>query len=220
LQRRLVRRIDLEMALSEVRPHPRPDPKLEQYTIPPETAVDLLFFAAYTNDDIIGRRVLDLGCGTGRLAIGAALLGAEEVLGVDVDAVAVRVGLEDAAKLGVDDVVSWVVGDIGVVIGGFDTVVQNPPFGVQRSKADRRFLQKALEVGRVVYSLHKAGASNRRFIRRFVELHGGKITHIIPLRMWIPWMFTFHSKRRYMVEVDLYRIVGGRRREREEGKRW
>ncbi len=209
MQRRLVRKLDLEMALAEVRPHPSPKPRLEQYTIPPETAAEVLLLAAYTYDDIIGRLVLDLGCGTGRLAIGAALLGASEVVGVDVDEAAVRVAWEDSKKLGVDGVTRWVAADISAVTGRFDTVLQNPPFGVQRRGADRRFLEKALDVGCVVYSIHKAGESNRRFIRRFVSERGGKITRIIPLRMSIPWMFPFHVKRRYVMDVDLYRVVKG-----------
>lgn len=45
-------------------------------------------------------RVLDVGTGTGILAIGAALLGAREVVAVDVDREAVEVTVENAARNG------------------------------------------------------------------------------------------------------------------------
>ncbi len=40
-----------------------------------------------------------------------------------------------------------------------DTVIQNPPFGAQkahRKDADRKFVEKALQVAPVVYSFHLA----------------------------------------------------------------
>jgi len=208
MQKRLVRRRDLEKAIEEVQPHPLPKVYLEQYTIPPDVAAEILYIAAYTYDDIAEKTVVDLGCGTGRLAIGAALLGAEETFGVDIDYLAVRAAKKSAEKLKVNGKTNWIVADIEVLRGRFDTVLQNPPFGVQRKGADRKFIEKALEIGRKVYSLHKSGEGNREFIKRFIELHGGRVTGIFPLEMTIPKMFEFHTKRKHSLKVDLYLIEG------------
>ena len=203
---RLVRRSWLVRALESVPPHPKPVARLEQYTIPADLAADILFLAAFTFGDIQGKRVLDLGCGTGRLAIGAALLGAEEVLGVDIDELAIRVAVEASARLGVQDRVRWVVADIGVIRGRFDTAIQNPPFGVRHRGADKPFLAKALETCSVVYSLHKSGEENRRFLKGLIERLGGRITHVIPMRLRLPATMPFHEQRFRDVAVDLYRI--------------
>jgi ribosomal protein L11 methyltransferase len=48
-------------------------------------------------------RVLDVGTGTGILAIGALLLGADSALGIDVDPVAVNEAQENAARNGMAD---------------------------------------------------------------------------------------------------------------------
>jgi putative methylase len=207
-QKRLVRRLDLERALLQVEPHSSPKAYLEQYVIPTDVAAEMLFIAAYVNDDIIEKTVADLGCGTGRLAIGAVFLGAKETLGVDIDKEAVKVAKKSAEKLGVNKETCWVIGDIDVLRGRFDTVLQNPPFGVQKRSADRSFLLKALELAPRVYSLHKGGESNRAFIKRFIEGHGGKVTGIFPMKLNIPKLFKFHTKRKHEVEVDLYRIIG------------
>jgi len=206
--KRLVRKRDLERALSEIEAHPLPNAYLEQYTTPSNVAAETLYLAAYVYDDVIGKTVVELGCGTGRLAIGAALLGAKEVFGVDVDGVAVRVAQKNAEKMGVKEKTRWIVADIDIVKGSFDTVLQNPPFGVQRRRADRRFISKSLELSSTIYSFHKGGESNREFIKRFIEGHGGKVTDIFPLKMEIPWMFKFHTKKKRSIQVDLYRIEG------------
>jgi len=207
-QKRLVRKRDLERALSEIEAHPLPNAYLEQYTTPSKVAAETLHLAAYVYDDVIDKTVMDLGCGTGRLAIGAALLGAREVFGVDVDPVAVRVAQKNAEIMGVKEKTHWIVADIDVVKGTFDTVLQNPPFGVQRRRADRRFIAKSLELSSTIYSFHKGGESNREFIKRFIEGHGGRVTTIFPLKMEIPRMFKFHTKRKRSIQVDLYRIEG------------
>jgi putative methylase len=206
-QKRLVRRLDLERALQQVEPHPLPKAYLEQYTLPVDVAAEWLFIAAYINDDIINKAVVDLGCGTGILALGAVFIGAKKAIGVDIDKAAVEIAEKNAEKLGIEEKVQWFTGDIDSLTGSFDTVLQNPPFGVQKRGADRKFLLKALELAPVVYSLHKSGEGNRAFIKRFIEQHGGKVTGIFPMKLNIPRLFKFHTKRKYMVEVDLYRIV-------------
>lgn len=207
-QKRLVRKRDLERALSQIEIHPLPNAYLEQYTTPSDVAAEALYLAAYVYGDVVDKTVVDLGCGTGRLAIGAALLGAKEVFGVDVDEVAVRVAQKNAEKMGVKEKTCWIVADVDVVKGAFDTVLQNPPFGVQRRRADRRFMSKSLELSSTIYSFHKGGEGNREFIKRFIERHGGRITNIFPLKMEIPRMFKFHTKKKKITQVDLYRIEG------------
>ena len=207
-QKRLVRKRDLERALSQIEAHPLPNAYLEQYTTPSDVAAEALYLAAYVYGDVVDKTVVDLGCGTGRLAIGAALLGAREVFGVDVDTKAVSIAQKNAEKLGVKNKTNWIIGDIDVVKGSFDTILQNPPFGVQQRRADRRFITKSLELGSTIYSFHKSGESNRKFIKRFIEGQGGRVTAIFAMKMEIPKMFEFHTKTKRSIQVDLYRIEG------------
>jgi len=74
----------LEMRLERLQGFERPTARLEQYQTPAPVAARLLHHAAMQGA-IEGRRVCDLGCGTGILACGAALLGASAVTGVDID---------------------------------------------------------------------------------------------------------------------------------------
>ena len=207
-QKRLVRKRDLERVLSKIEAHPLPKVYLEQYTTPSSVAAETLYLAAYVYDDIMGKTVVDLGCGTGRLSIGAALLDAKEVFGVDLDKASVRLAQRNAKTLAVTENAHWIVADIDCIKGTFDTILQNPPFGVQRRGADRRFIIKSLELSSTIYSFHKSGHSNRIFIKRFIEEHGGKITNIFPMTMEIPRIFKFHTKKKRSIQVDLYRIEG------------
>ena len=208
MQKRLVRKHRLEEAIAEVAPHPNPRAYLEQYTIPSEVAAEILYLATYTYDDIFNKTVVDLGCGTGRLAIGAVLLGAKEAFGIDIDPSAIKVAKDNAKKLAVEKRTNWITADINVLHGHFHTVLQNPPFGVQKRSADRAFLEKSLELGNRIYSLHKSGKHNREFIKRFIEKRGGKVTGIFHMEMTIPRLFEFHTKERRSIKVDLYRIEG------------
>lgn len=225
MQKRLARKLDLEMLLSKVKPHPAPSPSLEQYTVSVDLAAQMLYLAAYTYDDIVEKTILDLGCGTGRLALGAAFLGAKEVVGVDIDRTALRVASENSVSAGLKRRVQWIAADVSTVAGRFDTVLQNPPFGVQKKGADRKFLEKALESGKAVYSIHKSAterpisraktsrskskvrAPHSTFLERFIEKNGGSIKAVYPMTMTIPYMFRFHSKKKQESAVDLY-VIG------------
>jgi len=221
-QKRLVRKLDLERFLAMLTPQPNPQAHLEQYTTSEKIAANMLYLATYTNGDIEGKAVLDLGCGTGRLGLGAAYLGAEEVVGIDVDGLAIKTARKNAAIAGLAEHVHWVNGDIATVIGRFDTVLQNPPFGVQTREADRAFLVKALEVGKAVYSLHSHPEVDERlikllkssqgfmqvqpspFLERFIGKHGGSVKAVYAMLMTIPKMFVFHKKLKHDFVVDLY----------------
>ena len=69
--------------------------------------------------------VLDVGTGSGILAIGAAKLGAREILGVDVDPVAVTSARENVDVNGVSETVRIRRGSLGKVPRPFDVVVAN-----------------------------------------------------------------------------------------------
>jgi putative methylase len=226
--KRIIRRLDLELFLSQIKPHPSPQASLEQYTTSEAVAATLLYLATYANDDVIGKRILDLGCGTGRLALAAAYLGAKCVVGVDIDKTAIKTASENSAKTECKTSVQWVVGDIAAVTGSFDTVLQNPPFGVQKRAADRKFLEKALEVGKVVYSLHSHPRTDRQlvkrlksnhgsllqvapspFIEKLIKSHNGMVKAVYAMSMTIPHMFDFHTKTKHDFIVDLYLIKKG-----------
>ncbi|MEM1744952.1 MAG: METTL5 family protein [Candidatus Nezhaarchaeales archaeon] len=202
-------RKQLAMLLSKVDVHPEPKVMLEQYTLTSEEASDILWTIETTFGDISKKVVVDLGCGTGRLAIGSALLGAGYVVGVDVDKKALRRAVEAAKKLGVDDKASWILASVHSLSLRADVVIQNPPFGVRREGADRPFLEAALRIAPIVYSLHKSGWKNRQFLKRYIRELGGRVDKIVPLEITIKPTFEFHTKRNYKVKVDLYRILRG-----------
>ncbi len=75
-----------------------------------------------------GVKALDLGCGSGVLAIAAAKLGAVNVLALDIDPMAVRVTKENAAQNGVADKITAQEGSLENLIGSprrFDLIVVN-----------------------------------------------------------------------------------------------
>ena len=71
-----------------------------------------------------GKSLLDVGCGSGVLAIAALKLGCAAATGLDIDAQAVRATRENAARNGVDDRLVAVL-DADGIDGTFDVVVAN-----------------------------------------------------------------------------------------------
>jgi methylase of polypeptide subunit release factors len=92
--------------------------------------------------DLRGRRVADVGTGSGVLALAAARAGAAFVLAVDVNPEAARSAAENARENGYADRVAVVCGDLLSAVAPearFDAIVSNPPFfaGEWRDAADR-----------------------------------------------------------------------------------
>ena len=189
----------LEIILEGLEGFSSPSLEWEQYATPARVAADMLYLASLRGD--LGR-VLDLGCGTGILAIGAALLGAQAV-GVDIDPKALRVARSNARKAGVH--VDFIQADVRtLVMASVDAVVMNPPFGAQWSSGgDRQFLIKAMELAPVIYSLHNTGSVG--FIRRFVE--PCRVEEVYEVEFPLKRCFDFHSCEVKQIQVELFRIV-------------
>ena len=200
-----MRRSELVRRLERVPPFSAPQAKLEQVATPSEAAATLLE-AAERWDGLSGRSVLDLGCGTGRLAIGAALLGAAPVVGVDADPAAVDVARDAALAAGVD--ATFEAGEVTADRGPADVVVMNPPFGAQRRHADRPFWEAALALARrSVYAFSLA--ASRTFIARRAVARGARVVEVVP----VPWVlgrtFPHHRRPRVELAVDLWAIRTG-----------
>ena len=74
---------------------------------------------------IDGRRVLDVGCGSGILAIAAARFGAASVLGVDTDPIAVEATIANARRNRVTRKVAARHGSLPTGVGPFQVVLAN-----------------------------------------------------------------------------------------------
>ena len=88
-----------------------------------------------------------------------------------------------------------------------DTVIMNPPFGAQKSsvKADRKFIEKAFEIAKVVYSLHLS--ETIPFIEKMILSMNGEIKFYKDYIFPVKHTFNFHSKKSVNYDVTLIRIL-------------
>ena len=199
---RTVSKRQLEIQLGKLKILLSPQLRLEQYPVSAKVAAELLHMAGFEHHDLQGKTI-DLGTGTGRLAIGAATMGSKQVTGVDIDERSITLARENAIAAGVR--VEWVVSDIKEVVGAYDTVIMNPPYGTRSSHADVQFLERAFELAPVSYSIHKS--STREFLRRVIERKNWRTDAVRSMSLDIPHLFPFHQKKWEKVDVDLYRIM-------------
>jgi len=194
----------LEIILQDIPAPTQPDPTREQYLTPAPIAADLLYIALQYGD-IANKTVLDLGCGTGIFAVGAALLGARHVTGIDSDPRLIDQATAYAVTKHLD--IDYHVSDIDAVTTKADTVLMNPPFGAQKAnrRADRRFLEKGFEAAAVIYSLHLT--KTIPFLRKMIAARNGEISLEKEYTFPIPAQFSFHTKITATYKVTLLRIT-------------
>ena len=213
----------LEIALEKIEGFESPNVFFEQYKTPATVAAPFLHMA-FMSGDITGKTVYDFGCGTGILSLGAALLGAKEVIGFDIDAGAVQTAEKNAALFyedigsidsdvetaGANPAVRFVhsnVSDIPARIsaGEFkraDTILMNPPFGAQEKGNDRPFLDAAIAAGTVIYSIHNKGS--RGFVEKYIK--PAVVTDCFIADFPIKKTFDFHKKEVQTIQVEIFRI--------------
>lgn len=189
----------LKRRLSRLKGFDSPKVSLEQYVTPPELAADLLH-SAYMQQDLESCTVIDLGTGTGILAIGAALAGAGTVHAVDRDPEVLETARSNARDAGVEDDIDFREEDVSRVSGDYDTCVMNPPFSVH-SDTGLDFVEKAFEAAAAVYMVAPVTARER--IKDFAENSGytvrGRESYLVEL----PPTHGFHTEESRKIEVDL-----------------
>jgi putative methylase len=207
-----VRRRDLEARLAAVPRHPEPKPGLEQYRTPDGVAAELLWHAK-EEGALEDRRVLDLGCGTGLFAIGAALLGSRLATGVDADPASIALAQDAARHLGVVERTWFIAADVREwhpEPAAFDTVVMNPPFGAQAANrhADRLFLERAAEAVRPAGTVwFLAQQRTERFLVAYAKELGGSLERVAVWDYPLEAQFAFHGQAVKTVGVGGYRMA-------------
>ncbi|MHA1368425.1 MAG: METTL5 family protein [Promethearchaeota archaeon] len=194
--------------------------QLEQYCTDTKAAVELLFIAGFMNDDIQDKVIVDLGTGTGRLAIASIMFGAARSIGIEIDSHAIQIARSNVKMFGLEKWVELLNMDVRHVKNFLNvestffkreevTVLMNPPFGVHRKGADVEFLNAAMSFpkSKCIYSFHLKNEKNRAFLRDHALKRGWVVESIRETRMCIPWLYKFHEKKKKLIDVDIYHYI-------------
>ena len=195
----------LEIILSKI-PLPKNLKKeLEQYPTPSSLAARILWIAHTTYDDISNRYVLDLGTGNGIFAIGAAVLGARFVLGIDIDFSILLYAKEYVRTLNLSNIDLYCA-DVECLNlkRRVDTVVQNPPFGVYKPGRDMLFLDNAVKIANVVYSIHKLETLD--YVMGYLAGRGLKAEVLFRDVIPIPPLYPEHREKWHLVNIFVVRV--------------
>src|SRR3989344_5799872 len=187
----------LAIELSRLKGFEQFDVNLEQYSLDSEAA-SIILWTAFLNKDIENKVIADLGAGPGIMAKGCLLLGAKKVYLVETDSKALSIAKENIHEKNT----IFINQSVENFNEQVDTVIQNPPFGTKQKHADKVFLEKAMEVSNVIYSLHKI--TSKGFINALSEDNGFKVEQVIPLKMKLGKTYTFHKKSKQTVELGLW----------------
>ncbi len=187
----------LEIELSKLEKFEKVKADLEQYATDSETAASILW-NAFMQGDIEDKIVADLGCGNGIFGIGALMLGAKVVYFVDIDKGALDVAIRNCKF----ENVHFRNLDVLKFNEKVDTVVMNPPFGVQEEHADRNFLVKAMEISNSIYSIHKIESKN--FVEKLSQDNEFKVLGIEEKTLILKKTMKFHKSEKYPVKVGVW----------------
>ncbi|KAJ6435405.1 hypothetical protein OIU84_000571 [Salix udensis] len=130
----------LESMLGQLQQFSNPKVELEQYPTGPHIASRMLYTAENSFGDVSNKIVADFGCGCGTLGAAASLMGAEQVIGIDIDSESLEIASLNAEDLELD--INFIQCDIrNLVWRGpiVDTAVMNPPFGNSNKRCRHGF---------------------------------------------------------------------------------
>lgn len=202
---------ELKILLSDLATFSNPDPALEQYPTPPQIAADMVNRLTMDCD---GTDIIDLGTGTGLLAIGAAVQG-YHVTGYDIDSDAISIARQNKKQVEPDHGeldLSFLEKDITAIETQADAVIMNPPFGIQERDSNTVFLETAFASSPLVYALlHKSSSSTeetRKFIKEYALQHQFEARIVTEYELNLPRSMSFHKEQSHTIRADLYRFTG------------
>ncbi|MCF7799013.1 METTL5 family protein [Candidatus Woesearchaeota archaeon] len=205
-------RRDLAVFLSKLKTFSQPNQQLEQYSTDSDIAATLLW-QAYLAGNINEKYVIDLGCGTGILGIGALLLGATHVEFIDIDAMVYSTLKENLAIMQdhweIELTGKWTftnnnISTCGKTMREDAVVIMNPPFGTQIKHADKLFLTGATTMAPLIYTMHKT--STRNFLQAFSADNKYIITWQTDVKYPLKNTLGHHKKRLERIEVTLFAL--------------
>lgn len=191
---------NLKSALTYVKDFQDPKIDLEQYITPAELAANLAYTAHFQYNDIEDKCIVDLCAGTGMLSVACSFFSPKSIVSIDCDEDALAICKENMEYFEIENnnIVNQRIEDVDTKC---DTVIMNPPFGTRNSGADIMAVEKAMQIGNVVYSLHKT--STRKYIL-------SKFTNAVvlaELKYDLHRTQKFHKKEKKEIYVDLIRFV-------------
>ena len=198
----------LAMVLSKLEPHPCKDVDLEQYSTDGNLASlllsEIVSFGDINSDTLVG----DLGAGNGILGIAALKIGAKRAIFVETDIEAchtiernlINSGIQDSGEIINEHIVS------GTNLTKVDLIICNPPWGRQKEKADRPFLNMILQNASVTHLLHSSKATH---IRPFFESRGWTVEFYYETDFALPAKYTHHKRQRDKTKVGFWRLSPG-----------
>ncbi len=127
--------------------------------------------------------MLDVGCGSGILAIAGALLGIPRVVGCDVSATAVQVSQENARLVGVEAQVDWIQGSTEAFACHFPLLVANLPLPVQLAKQPE-FVRLLAPQGSLLLAGFKD--TGETAVAAFYLSRGWQLRHRLTCERWEP----------------------------------
>lgn len=197
----------LAIVLSGLERFNEPKVRQEQYPMDSEIGASLLW-NAYLLEDIGEKSIVDLGCGTGILGIGALLLNAKRLMFVDSDKKALDIAKNNVSKLKSEGyrmrIAEFICMDVEEVDTKADIALENPPFGTKVKHKDVVFLEKALKIAPIVYSFHKS--ETKVFLKRFADKNNAEITHIWDYKFPLKCTFEFHRRQIHRINASCFRF--------------
>lgn len=200
---------ELAIFLSKLSVFEKPNVRLEQYPSDGQVAATLLWQAAI-NGDIENKHILDFGCGTGILGIGALLLGAKKVTFVDIDPSVLKIieknfdlvheewEIETENKW---EFINTPVDQLSIDVDEDMIVIMNPPFGTKLKHADKKFLESAIRYSPTIYSMHKT--STKVFLEAFSKDNNYDLFWFEPMSFPIKQTMKEHKKKIERIEVAI-----------------
>ena len=197
---------DLEVQLSKLKNFSEPSLELEQYATPDTIAADWIWQMALRGE-VAGKTFLDAASGPGIIGIALLLMGAKKIYFVDMDESAMKLCMDNYNQIKEEYEIGeaeFIINDISLLDEEVDITVQNPPFGTKTEHADKKFLEKAFSVSKVVYSMHKY--STKAFVEAIAKDFEFEITNFWRYDFPIKATFMHHKKPVKMVDVGLWRM--------------